>query len=101
MDLQYTQKRQHIVLLLGRGTNHAPNHAPIMHCKKRRFVSNRYNIIYLNQSNIEATQDIYLLQMEFVTAKHNFLSFQIVAITLNDMITIPNFYSVGFLVMVT
>ena len=27
--------------------------------------------IYLNQSNIEATQDIYLLQKEFVIAKYN------------------------------
>ncbi len=34
------------------------------HCKKRHFVPNRY--IYLNQSNIEAMQDIYLRQSEFV-----------------------------------
>ncbi len=38
------------------------------HCKKHHFVPNIY--INLNQSNIEATQDIYLLQSEFVVAKH-------------------------------
>ena len=42
--------------------------------------------IYFNQNNIEATQDIYLLQKEFVTEKHNVLSFQIVGITLNGII---------------
>ncbi len=55
-----------------------------LHCKKHHFVSNRY--IYLNQSNIEATQDIYSLQKEVVSVKHHFLSFQVVAITLNDII---------------
>ncbi len=52
--------------------------------KKRHFVPNRY--IYLNQSDIEATQDIYLLQSEFVVAKHDLLLFQIVPITLNGII---------------
>ena len=36
-------------------------HLPIrllVHCKKHHFVPNRY--IYLNQSNVEAMQDIYL-----------------------------------------
>ncbi len=56
----------------------------IIHFKKRHFVPNRY--IYCNQSNIEAMQDIYLLQNEFVVAKHKLLWFQIVAITLNDNI---------------
>ncbi len=34
----------------------------ILHCKKHHFAANRN--IYLNQGNIEATQDIYLLQSE-------------------------------------
>ena len=58
---------------------------PYIHCKKHHFVSNTY--IYLIQSNIDATQDIYLLQKEFVIAKHNLLSFQIVPITLTDIIS--------------
>ena len=55
-----------------------------LHCKKHHFVPNRY--IYVNQSNIEEIQDIYLLQSEFVVVKHNLLLFQIVPITLNDII---------------
>ena len=43
-----------------------------VHCKKYHFVPNRY--IYLNQSNVEALQDIYLLQNEFVVAMHNLQS---------------------------
>ncbi len=55
-----------------------------LHCKKRHFVPNRY--IYLNLSNVEATQDIYLIRIQFVLAKHNLLSLQIVVITLNEII---------------
>ncbi len=64
-----------------------------LHCKKRHFVSNR--CIYLNQSNVESTQDIYLLQSEFVIAKQNFLSCQIVVITLNGIICFKKIYLFG------
>ncbi len=42
----------------------------MLNCTKRHFVPNRY--IYLNQSNIETTQDIYLLQGEFWYCKAYF-----------------------------
>ncbi len=55
-----------------------------VHCKKHHFVPNR--CIYLNQSNVEATQDIYLLQSEFGFGMHILLLFQIDPITLNGII---------------
>ncbi len=48
------------------------------HCKKLHFVPNRY--FYLNQSSIEAMQDIYLSQIEI-----DLLSFQIVTNALNNV----------------
>ncbi len=58
------------------------------------FVPNLY--IYLNQSNVEATQDTYLLQSEFVVAKHILLLFQIVPITLNGIVCLSIRYKVMF-----
>ena len=55
-----------------------------LHCKKHHFVPNRY--FYLNQSSIEAMQDIYLSQSETVGAKHG--AKQIVANALNNVMSL-------------
>ena len=61
--------------------------------KKRHFVPNRY--IYLNQCNVEAMKDTYLLQSEFVVGKHILLLFQIVPVTLNCIICFKQIYLFG------